>query len=98
VFGLGRDKQVREILGVLRHRTALVICTQATGGPPAFSPTELRSLAEAAGLAAEAIVHPDEALARAVMAVAARGWILVTGSLYIVGEVRPILRRMLAVG
>jgi dihydrofolate synthase/folylpolyglutamate synthase len=98
VFGLGRDKQARAMLDMLWHRTAVVVCTQATGGPPAFSPTELCSLAEGAGLAAEAIAHPEDALARAVMAVPARGWILVTGSLHIVGEVRPILRRMLDVG
>jgi dihydrofolate synthase / folylpolyglutamate synthase len=98
VFGLGRDKQAREMLAVLRRRAAVVVCTQATGSPPAFSPAELRTLAEAAGLVAEASARPYDALVRAAMVTAARGWILVTGSLHIIAEVRPILRRLQARG
>jgi len=96
VLGLGRDKQAAEMLAVLKRRAAIVICTRAAGGPPAYEPDELRHLAAAAGLAAEAIANPGEALARAEAAAAPGGWILVTGSLHLVGEVRPIIRRLLA--
>ena len=96
VLGLGRDKQAAEMLAVLKRRAAIVICTRAAGGPPAYEPAELRDLAEAAGLAAEAVADPGEALARAAVVAAPAGWILVTGSLHVVGEVRPIIRRLLA--
>jgi dihydrofolate synthase/folylpolyglutamate synthase len=96
MLGLGRDKQAAEMLAVLKRRASIVICTRAAGGPPAYEPAELRDLAAAAGLAAEAIADPGAALARAEAATAPGGWILVTGSLHLVGEVRPLIRRRLA--
>ena len=98
VLGLGRDKQAREMLAVLKRRASTVICTQATAGPPSCDPAELRDLAAAAGVPAEQVARPGDALVRAAAIAGARGWILVTGSLHVVGEVRPILRRLAAQG
>jgi dihydrofolate synthase / folylpolyglutamate synthase len=94
VLGLGRDKQASEMLQLLKRQSAIVICTKAAAGPPAYEPVELLSLAGSAGLSAEAIPHAGDALERAIAWARNPAWILVTGSLHVVGEIRPIIRRL----
>ncbi|MEP9380137.1 Mur ligase family protein [Aquabacter sp. CN5-332] len=94
VFGLGRDKQAREMLNVLKPHASIVICTRTTSGPPSYEPSELRNLADSLGLAAVVAAHPGDAVAKASAFAAAQDWILVTGSLHVVGAVRPILHRL----
>jgi dihydrofolate synthase / folylpolyglutamate synthase len=92
VFGTGRDKQAFEMLDLLRqHRVDVVICTGSTSGPPSWAPGELRRFAEELDLAAEELSQPRNAVMRASALARGRGWILVTGSFRIVGEIRSII-------
>jgi dihydrofolate synthase/folylpolyglutamate synthase len=93
VFGTGRDKQAFAMLELLKqHRVDAVICTQAGSDVQSWTSHELRQFGGELGLTAEDIPEPRDALMLALTLVAERGWILVTGSLRIVGEIRPIIR------
>jgi dihydrofolate synthase/folylpolyglutamate synthase len=95
VFGTGRDKQAFEMLELLKqNRVDVVICTRSTSGPLPWAPDELRRCAEQLELAAEDLPEPHDALMRASALTAGRGWILVTGSFRIVGEVRSMIREL----
>jgi len=94
VFGTGRDKQAFEMLDLLRrHRVDVVICTRSTSGPSS-SPGELRRFAEELDLAAEELSQPRDAVMWASALARGRGWILVTGSFRIVGEIRSVIREL----
>lgn len=77
-----------------QNRVDMVICTRFTAGPEPWTPDELRRFAEELKLAVEDLPAPHDALIRASALAAARGWILVTGSLRIVGKVRSIIRQL----
>jgi len=95
VFGTTRDKQAFEMLDLLRrHRVDVVICTRSTSGPSSWAPGELRRFAEELDLAAEELSQPRNAVMRASALARGRGWILVTGSFRIVGEIRSIIREL----
>jgi dihydrofolate synthase/folylpolyglutamate synthase len=93
VFGTGRDKQAFAMLELLKeNRVDAVICTQAGSDVQSWTSHELRHLAGELGLTTEDIPKPRDALMQALALAAGRGWILVTGSLRLVGEIRPIIR------
>ena len=95
VFGTTRDKQALEMLDLLRrHRVDVVICTRSTSGPSSWAPGELRRFAEELDLAAEELSQPRDAVMWASALARGRGWILVTGSFRIVGEIRSIIREL----
>jgi len=95
VFGTTRDKQAFEMLDLLRrHRVDVVICTRFTSGPSSWAPGELRRFAEELDLAAEELSQPRDAVMWASALARGRGWILVTGSFRIVGEIRSIIREL----
>ena len=95
VFGTTRDKQAFEMLDLLRrHRVDVVICTRSTSGPSSWAPGELRRFAEELDLAAEELSQPRDAEMCASALARGRGWILVTGSFRIVGEIRSIIREL----
>ena len=88
VFGTTRDKQAFEMLDLLRrHRVDVVICTRSTSGPSSWAPGELRRFAEE-------LSQPRDAVMWASAFARGRGWILVTGSFRIVGEIRSIIREL----
>jgi dihydrofolate synthase/folylpolyglutamate synthase len=91
IFGTGREKDAGRLLKVLVGEADRVLCTTAGQGPYR-SPGELLEAALRVGLTAEAHDVPDAALARARELAAGGGWILVTGSLHLVGVVRTLLR------
>jgi dihydrofolate synthase/folylpolyglutamate synthase len=91
VVGFGRDKKVEDMFNILSGKVSLIVCTSAKGGPPAFSPEQLADLVTVAGIDAEIREDPVDALLRAAAVAAEQGWILVTGSLHLVGAVRPFL-------
>ena len=92
VLGTGRDKQAFEMLELLRqHRVDVIICTGSTSGPPSWAPGELRRFAEELDLAAEELSQPRNAVMRASALARGRGWILLTDSFRIVGEIRSII-------
>jgi len=83
------------MLDLLRqHRVDVVICMRSTTGPASWAPGELRRFAEELDLAAEELSQPRHAVMRASALARGRGWILVTGSFRIVGEIRSIIREL----
>jgi dihydrofolate synthase/folylpolyglutamate synthase len=95
VFGTGRDKQAFAMLDLLKqNRVDAVICTKAGSDVRPWTSHELRHFAGELGLTTEDIPEPRDALMQAFALVAGRGWILVTGSLRLVGEIRPIIREL----
>lgn len=91
VLGMGRDKDAAGILKALLGRADRVICT-SLGPGPYRPPRELRVEAEAAGLSAEEAAEPADALERALVRAGGGGWVLVTGSLHLVGALRARVR------
>ncbi len=87
VFGVMRDKAVREVTEILFPVAAHVILTHANN-PRSASPPEIRQAA--ARVMADIDVEDAEdvasALDRARMVASPRGLIVVTGSIYMVGE------------
>ena len=78
------------LLKVLCGRTDRVLCTSVGAGPVA-SPRDLADEAERLGLAAETAVSPSAALQRALELTNEGERVLVTGSLHLVGAIRPLL-------
>ncbi|MAE27539.1 MAG: cyanophycin synthetase [Planctomycetota bacterium] len=94
VFALAVDKDQEGILKALAAGVDSVICTSL--GTPAFRESEALCVgARAAGIVAETAANPREALTRAQQRAASRGgWVLVIGSLYLAGALRPHLRQL----
>jgi dihydrofolate synthase/folylpolyglutamate synthase len=103
VLGVGRDKDVDGILAALAPRLRGVHATRARHSPRALPPAELAARAEAHGLDV-AGVHDDPRAATTAAALqaatedAAGTPVLVAGSLFLIGEVRPWLRGEAAPG
>jgi len=92
LFCLGRDKLPEPMLKLLAERVERLWCT--TPGPgPYHDPNELALGARELGLVAETAASPGLALQRALAKAQPVGWVLATGSLHLVGAVRPLLRR-----
>ena len=87
VLGLGRDKDAEGLLKLLVGRVDRVLCT-STGSGPAALPSDLALAGRRLGLEAEAVPAPRTALAMAVESRRNEGWVLVTGSLHLIGELR----------
>jgi dihydrofolate synthase/folylpolyglutamate synthase len=95
VFGTGRDKQAFAMLELLKqNRVDATICTQAGSDVQSWTSHELHHFAGELGLTTEDIPEPRDAVMQALALAAERGWILVTGSLRLVGEIRPIIREL----
>jgi dihydrofolate synthase/folylpolyglutamate synthase len=92
IFGAMRDKAIREIADILFPLADRVIATRARN-PRAASPEEI---AELGAHAQTEILQADSvqaALERAHMLAGSRGVIVITGSIYIVGEALGLLFR-----
>jgi dihydrofolate synthase/folylpolyglutamate synthase len=92
VFGVMRDKAMQEIAEILFPIATHVIATQANN-PRSASPDEIRRAAArvAAGIDIEDAEDVAWALERARTVAGADGLVVVTGSIYIVGEAMRIL-------
>ena len=90
VFGAMRDKAVAEIASILFPLAAIVIATCADN-PRAATPEEITVAGERTG--AEIIAEPavDRALARARELAGSDGVVVITGSIYLVGEAMRLL-------
>ncbi|MCG3190442.1 MAG: Folylpolyglutamate synthase [Burkholderiaceae bacterium] len=88
LLALATDKNAADIVGRLESTAANVVCTRLQGDRPAWDPTELARLCAQHGLRSEVIDDPARGLARCLELVPAGSWVLVTGSLYLVGAVR----------
>jgi dihydrofolate synthase/folylpolyglutamate synthase len=87
VLGMGLEKNALGMLKALQGGVDRVLCTSVGEGPYRGA-DELTAIARELGLAAVAVSDPMAALDRAVRSVGAGGWVLVTGSLHLVGAVR----------
>ena len=92
VFGAGRDKDHRALFSLLRGTAERVFCSSVGQGLASPS-TELASKAAEVGLDTETVSDPRVAIQRALAAASGR-WVLVTGSLHLVGAVRRHLRTL----
>jgi dihydrofolate synthase/folylpolyglutamate synthase len=93
VFGAMRDKAIREIAGILFPIASHVVVTHADN-PRAAMPDEIREAAGEFGVADSEIKEAKDvaaALQRARELAGTGGPIVVTGSIYIVGEAMQIL-------
>ena len=85
VFGAMRDKAISEMAEILFPMADRVIATQP-GNPRAASPEEIRQAASRTGTEIECVAEVPAALERAREAAVPDGVIVVTGSIYLVGE------------
>ncbi len=86
VFGAMRDKAIAEVAEILFPLAERVVATQADN-PRSASPSEIREAASRTGAEIEEAPDVAEALAKARVLAGSDGVIVVTGSIYIVGEV-----------
>jgi dihydrofolate synthase / folylpolyglutamate synthase len=93
LFGAMADKQLDEIACALFPAAQHIVLTRPTNARAA-APEQLRQLAarHAGDLPTEFIAQPAAALDRARALTPPDGLVCVTGSLYLVGEVRGLLR------
>ncbi|MBB5573609.1 MULTISPECIES: bifunctional folylpolyglutamate synthase/dihydrofolate synthase [Rhizobium] len=92
IVALGSDKDATGFLTVLSRYAAYALFTEA-GGAGRFHPAnELEAVATSMGMACDSEPDVRKALDRAAaMAAQNNGWVLVTGSLYLVGALRSVL-------
>lgn len=96
VLGSGVEKDAQGLLKALRGRVDRVLCTSVGPGPYRGA-DELAALAAELGLASRAVLDPAAALEDAVKNAGTQGWVLVTGSLHLVGAVRGLTQPWTAV-
>ena len=88
IFGVGADKEVGEVAAGLEPVTREVVLTRARLSPKAAEPEELKALWRVPTVLADV---PEEAVERALERTRPGEVVLVAGSLYLIGEVRPLL-------
>ena len=94
IVALASDKDAPGFLNVLSRYVAYAVFTEASGSGRAHAASELEALGKSMGMACEAEPDPHKALDRAIIKAAERGgWMLVTGSLYLVGALRSVILR-----
>ena len=89
IVALAADKDAHGFVAELAGRASTILFTDVPGSSRGRSPVELKALAELLGLVSE--VEPDakRALERGLdLAREANAWLLVTGSLYLIGALR----------
>jgi dihydrofolate synthase/folylpolyglutamate synthase len=92
IVALAADKDAEGFVGELAGRASTIVFTDLPGSSRGRSPVELKALATSLGLKSE--VEPDarRALERGLeLARQANAWLLITGSLYLVGSLRPTI-------
>ena len=92
VVALAADKDAHGFVAELAGRALAVVFTDVPGSSRARSPVELKALAESLGLVGEVESDPKRALKRGIeLATKVSAWLLVTGSLYLIGALRPAI-------
>ncbi len=90
VFGAMRDKAIAEMAEILFPLAYRVIATRPEN-PRAASPQEIQRAAVRSGAEIETVENVELALERARTLAGAEGLVVVTGSIYLVGEVMRII-------
>jgi dihydrofolate synthase/folylpolyglutamate synthase len=89
VVALAADKDARGFLTELSQRASVVVFTELPSTNRGRPPADLHAIAGALGLSGQIERNPREAFRRGLdLARKAGAWLLVTGSLYLVGELR----------
>ena len=89
IVALAADKDAEGFLAELARRASTIVFTDLPGSSRGRAPAELQALASSLGLTSE--VEPDakQALKRGLeLARQANAWLLITGSLYLIGALR----------
>lgn len=94
LLAIGADKNARDIMARLGGVASLVVCTRLADGRSSWPAAELARIGRELGLQTECADTPMQGLERCLDQPEAGAWVLVTGSLYLVGEVGPGLRRL----
>jgi dihydrofolate synthase/folylpolyglutamate synthase len=90
VFGAMRDKAISEMAEILFPLAERVIATQPEN-PRSASPEEIQQAARRTGTEIELVAAPQAALERARASADAKSVIVITGSIYLVGEAMRLL-------
>jgi dihydrofolate synthase/folylpolyglutamate synthase len=90
VFGVVSDKRVDPMLRMLLPRCASATFTPVPT-PRSLDPASYLPVARSLCAAVDAAPSPEEALARARLRAGPDAWVLVAGSLYLVGAVKALL-------
>ena len=93
VVGMNRPRHPGHMLEALRAGEARHVIATAADWPKAIPPGEIAAAGAAAGMVVETVDTVAAAVNRAVEIAGPDGSVLVTGSLYVVGEARSHLRR-----
>jgi dihydrofolate synthase / folylpolyglutamate synthase len=89
IVALAADKDAKGVVAELGKRASTIVFTDLPGSSRGRPPDELQRLAASLGLDSEAEPDAKRALSLGVaLATAAKTWLLVTGSLYLVGALR----------
>jgi dihydrofolate synthase/folylpolyglutamate synthase len=89
VVALAADKDAQGFVAELAGRASTIVFTDVPGSSRGRSPIELKALAESLGLVSEVKSDAKRALKRGLeLARHANAWLLVTGSLYLIGALR----------
>jgi dihydrofolate synthase/folylpolyglutamate synthase len=89
IVALAADKDAKGFVAQLGARASALIFTDLPGSSRGRSPAELKALASSLGLTSEVEPDADSALKRGIeLARQANAWLLITGSLYLVGALR----------
>jgi len=92
IVALAADKDAQGFVAELAGRVSTILFTDLPGSSRGRSPTELHALAGSLGLTSE--IEPDakRALKRGIeLAKQTNAWLLITGSLYLIGALRPAI-------
>ncbi len=90
VAALARDKDAVGFLTELGKRASPIVATSVPSATRGLPASELQAIAASLGIASEAEPDPVRAFRRgAALAETSAAWLLVTGSLYLVGALRP---------
>jgi dihydrofolate synthase/folylpolyglutamate synthase len=89
IVALAADKDAKGFVAELAGRASTVLFTDLPGSSRGRSPVELNALAESLGLTSEVDPDAKRALKRGLeLATEANAWLLITGSLYLIGALR----------
>jgi len=90
LVAFGKDKNALAMLNTLRKSAAKVIFVPLGHNRPSWDTDELERIARSLGISAESAPSPIAGFKRCLKLAQGR-WILVTGSLHLVGAIRPFL-------
>jgi dihydrofolate synthase / folylpolyglutamate synthase len=92
IVALAGDKDAAGFVAELDKRASAIVFTDLPGSSRGRSPAELQALAGSLGLASEVEPEVKRALKRGLeLATQANAWLIVTGSLYLIGALRPAI-------